>query len=219
MDSRRLVLWISAGILGFQGGTLVLDLIHCHLPANWSPPLDLTPYVGRKREEGGITTPIETPHILALVEAIPDGRWRMAFQLMAAYGLRPEELQHPRRSKRGRSPSRLGLHQGARTPLWLWAPGLILAPWCGLGQGCSGPAAAEGDLPLVVRCPGQGMWWLKNGMVWRGRSESDLPTARRSWGWSWGLRGWEPLPGQPFGRSFSNVPRRFQPRLIVKTQK
>jgi hypothetical protein len=29
MGSRRLVVWISAGILGFQGGTLVLDLIHC----------------------------------------------------------------------------------------------------------------------------------------------------------------------------------------------
>ena len=29
MDSRRLVVLISAGILGFQGGTLVLDLIHC----------------------------------------------------------------------------------------------------------------------------------------------------------------------------------------------
>ena len=29
MEFRRLVVWISAGILGFQGGTLVLDLIHC----------------------------------------------------------------------------------------------------------------------------------------------------------------------------------------------
>jgi hypothetical protein len=29
MDSRRLVVWIAAGILGFQGGTLVLDLINC----------------------------------------------------------------------------------------------------------------------------------------------------------------------------------------------
>jgi hypothetical protein len=29
MNSRRLVVWLSAGILGFQGGTLVLDLIHC----------------------------------------------------------------------------------------------------------------------------------------------------------------------------------------------
>ena len=29
MESRRLVVWISAGILGFQGVTLVLDLLHC----------------------------------------------------------------------------------------------------------------------------------------------------------------------------------------------
>jgi hypothetical protein len=35
-----------------------------------------------------------TSHILALVRAIPDARWRFVVQLMAAYGLRPEELQH-----------------------------------------------------------------------------------------------------------------------------
>jgi hypothetical protein len=29
MDSRRLVVWIAAGILGVQGGTLVLDLLNC----------------------------------------------------------------------------------------------------------------------------------------------------------------------------------------------
>ena len=29
MDSRRLVVWIAAGILGFQGGTLVLELLNC----------------------------------------------------------------------------------------------------------------------------------------------------------------------------------------------
>lgn len=29
MDSHRLVIWISAGILGFQGGTLAFDLITC----------------------------------------------------------------------------------------------------------------------------------------------------------------------------------------------
>jgi len=29
MDSRRLVVWISAGILVFQGGALVVDLINC----------------------------------------------------------------------------------------------------------------------------------------------------------------------------------------------
>jgi integrase len=64
------------------------------LPADWAPPLDLTPYVGRRREGAAITTPLTVPEILAMVEAIPDPRWRFAFQLMAAYGLRPEELQH-----------------------------------------------------------------------------------------------------------------------------
>ena len=29
MDVRRLVAWISAGILGFQGATLALDLLNC----------------------------------------------------------------------------------------------------------------------------------------------------------------------------------------------
>ena len=36
----------------------------------------------------------QVEHLLTLVKAIPDSRWRFAFQLMAAYGLRPEELQH-----------------------------------------------------------------------------------------------------------------------------
>lgn len=64
------------------------------LPACWTPPLDLRPYIGRKRTEIHRTTPIEVHHILEMVEAIPDERWRLAFQLMAAYGLRPEELRH-----------------------------------------------------------------------------------------------------------------------------
>jgi len=29
MDSRRLVVWISTGILGFQGATLAFDLFNC----------------------------------------------------------------------------------------------------------------------------------------------------------------------------------------------
>ena len=64
------------------------------LPAEWAPPLDLSPYVGRRRESAAITTPLTVDEILALVEAIPDPKWRYAFQLLAAYGLRPEELQH-----------------------------------------------------------------------------------------------------------------------------
>jgi hypothetical protein len=37
---------------------------------------------------------MEVQHIKAVAAAIPDERWRLAFQLVAAYGLRPEELQH-----------------------------------------------------------------------------------------------------------------------------
>jgi integrase len=33
--------------------------------------------------------------ILAMVEAIPDPRWRLAFQLINAFGLRPEDVQNP----------------------------------------------------------------------------------------------------------------------------
>jgi integrase len=64
------------------------------LPSSWAPPLNISIYVGRKREERGITTPIEASHVVSLADAITDERWRLAFQLMAAYGLRPEELQH-----------------------------------------------------------------------------------------------------------------------------
>jgi len=64
------------------------------LSSDWAPPLDLTAFVGRKRDSRSITTPLAVPHLLEVVRSIPDARWRLAFQLMAAYGLRPEELQH-----------------------------------------------------------------------------------------------------------------------------
>ena len=64
------------------------------LPPKWAPPLDLSPYVGRRRESASVTTPLTVDEIHALVQTIPDPRWRYAFQLLSAYGLRPEELQH-----------------------------------------------------------------------------------------------------------------------------
>jgi integrase len=64
------------------------------LSEDWEPPQDLAVFVGRSRAAKAITTPLEVEHILGMVRAIPDPRWRFAFQLMAAYGLRPEELQH-----------------------------------------------------------------------------------------------------------------------------
>jgi integrase len=60
----------------------------------WLPPQDLTAYIGRSRQQRTITTPIAVEHLLALVEALPDPRWRLCLQLIAAYGLRPEEIQH-----------------------------------------------------------------------------------------------------------------------------
>ena len=65
-----------------------------HLGATWEPPRDLRPFVGRSRAARAITTPLAVEHILALLDAIPHAHWRLAFQLMAAYGLRPEELRH-----------------------------------------------------------------------------------------------------------------------------
>ena len=64
------------------------------LGEDWEPAQGLVVFVGRSRAAKAITTPLEVEHILTLVRAIPDARWRFAFQLMAAYGLRPEELQH-----------------------------------------------------------------------------------------------------------------------------
>ena len=55
--------------------------------------------MGRSRSAKAVTTPLEVGHILALVRALPDLRWRLAFQLMAAYGLRPEELRQEYEAK------------------------------------------------------------------------------------------------------------------------
>lgn len=64
------------------------------LPAQWSPPADLSAIIGRSREAKAVTTPIAVADILTMVETIPDPRWRLTFQLISAFGLRPEELQH-----------------------------------------------------------------------------------------------------------------------------
>lgn len=84
---RQLLVQQSAAVLrwGVDTGRLAPE---------WAPPLDLAPYVGRKRDFATVTTPLAVEDILALVAEIPDARWRYAFQMLAAYGLRPEELQH-----------------------------------------------------------------------------------------------------------------------------
>jgi integrase len=85
--TRRLQIQYTAALLrwGVSEGLL---------SAHWAPLPDLTSTIGRSRESKTITTPIGVEDILAMVQAIPDPRWRLAFQLINAFGLRPEELQH-----------------------------------------------------------------------------------------------------------------------------
>jgi len=64
------------------------------LPGQWTPTLDLASTIGRSRECKAVTTPIGVDNIVEMVKVIPDPRWRFAFQLINAFGLRPEELQH-----------------------------------------------------------------------------------------------------------------------------
>ncbi len=65
-----------------------------YIQSQWTSPSDLSTFIGRSREIRAVTTPIAAEDIKTMVEAIQDQRWRYAFKLLSAYGLRPEELQH-----------------------------------------------------------------------------------------------------------------------------
>ena len=85
--TRRLQIQYTAALLRWAVSQKLL-------PAPWAPPPELSTFIGRSRENRAVTTPIAVPDIQAMVQAIPDPRWRFAFQLLCAFGLRPEELQH-----------------------------------------------------------------------------------------------------------------------------
>ena len=87
MDSRRLVVWISTGILGFQGATLAFDLLNCtalswlYVRMNGLPALERR--VDEPGSSGGVVDPdapqqqsgASTPeHPVALFCARPQGR-------------------------------------------------------------------------------------------------------------------------------------------------
>jgi hypothetical protein len=61
MDSRRLVVWISTGILGFQGATLAFDLLNCTALSWLYVRMHGLPAVERRVDEktphGGVTEP------------------------------------------------------------------------------------------------------------------------------------------------------------------
>lgn len=71
-----------------------------HFKACWRPPAKLAVYVGQKprgtlKRDG---YPLTDAQILRLLDGLPDNdsglRWKFAVQLMATYGLRPEELRY-----------------------------------------------------------------------------------------------------------------------------
>lgn len=63
---------------------------------SWSPPSDLGPFVGKRREAKQDSTPITDAQIRVLLEGIPDERWRFLLELLACYGLRPVEVKYCR---------------------------------------------------------------------------------------------------------------------------
>jgi hypothetical protein len=85
MDSRRLVVWISTGILGFQGATLAFDLLNCTAISWLYVRMNGLPAIERRVEEsaGRVVDPDaseqpsggSTPdHPVALFCARPQGR-------------------------------------------------------------------------------------------------------------------------------------------------
>ena len=62
MDSRRLVVWISTGILGFQGATFAFDLLNCTALSWLYVRMHGLPAVERRVDEktlhGGVTDPL-----------------------------------------------------------------------------------------------------------------------------------------------------------------
>jgi hypothetical protein len=87
MDSRRLVVWISTGILGFQGATLAFDLLNCtalswlYVRANGLAALERR--VEKASDRAGVVDPDASPqpsggstpeHPVALFCTRPQGR-------------------------------------------------------------------------------------------------------------------------------------------------
>ena len=61
-------------------------------PSKWLPPLVSDDEVVTKTKRVGY--PLSDSQIIRLVDSIKNPKWRFAIQLMATYGLRPEDLKH-----------------------------------------------------------------------------------------------------------------------------
>jgi len=71
----------------------------------WTPPLELKDFYGKKVKAKSDAVPLQDDEIINFIESLPieskhprdreaAKRWKFAFQLMAAYGLRPIEIKH-----------------------------------------------------------------------------------------------------------------------------
>ena len=71
----------------------------------WTPPIELKGFYGEKVEAKVDAVPLQDDEIIKFLESLPieskhprdkeaAKRWKFAFQLMAAYGLRPIEIKH-----------------------------------------------------------------------------------------------------------------------------
>ncbi len=61
MDSRRLVVWISTGILGFQGATLAFDLLNCTALSWLYVRMNGLPVIEQRVDEGARLGGVEDP--------------------------------------------------------------------------------------------------------------------------------------------------------------
>jgi hypothetical protein len=107
--TRRLQIQCTAALLRWAVSQKLL-------PAQWAPPPDLSTIIGRSRESRAVTTPIAVPDILAMVQAIPDPRWRFAFQLLCAFCL---PRRWPRRWATAFRPTWLPTAAGAGMTSWM----------------------------------------------------------------------------------------------------
>lgn len=75
-------------------GLLDFACEHCGAPDRFRPPNKQArkALIGRKVEQESPSTPLLDDQALRVYRAIPDPKWRLAFGLMVAFGLRPAEI-------------------------------------------------------------------------------------------------------------------------------
>ncbi len=86
---RKLRIQYAAQLLRYS-------VVQTGAPERWTPPDDLTAFVGRagSRTEREGATPLKDAQFMRVLEAIPDPRWRLAVGLLGCFGLRPVELKY-----------------------------------------------------------------------------------------------------------------------------